>query len=91
VGLGFKKFKGLDNLVVDSKPIDGVALGQGFEKGDVVLSVDGKTYTDANELRTALAKFAWEAEVKFRILRAGVEKELTLKFHEQPPAPEAKK
>ena len=91
VGLGFKKFKGLDNLVVDPKPIDGVALGQGFEKGDVVLSVDGRTYTDANELRTALAKFAWEAEVKFRILRAGVEKELTLKFHEQPPAPETKK
>jgi uncharacterized iron-regulated protein len=91
VGLGFKKFKGLDNLVVDSKPIDGVALGQGFEKGDVVLSVDGKTYTEANDLRTALAKFAWEAEAKFRILRAGVEKEITLKFHEQPPAPEAKK
>ena len=91
VGLGFKKFIGLDNLVVDSKPIDGVALGQGFEKGDVVLSVDGRTYTDANDLRTTLAKFAWEAEAKFRILRAGAEKEITLKFHEQPPAPEAKK
>ncbi len=91
VGLGFKKFKGLDNLVVEAKPIDGVALGQDFEKGDVVLGVDGRAYTDANELRTALAKFAWEAEAKFRILRAGAEKELTLKFHEQPPAPEAKK
>jgi uncharacterized iron-regulated protein len=91
VGLGLKKFKGLDNLVVDAKPIDGVAQGQGFEKGDIVLSVDGKSYSEANELRTELAKVAWDAEVKFRILRAGLEKEIVLKFREQPPAPEAKK
>ena len=89
VGLGFKKFKSLDNLVVDAKPIDGVALGQGFEKGDVVLAVDGKTYTESNELRKELAKIAWDAEVKFRILRAGAEKEIVLKFREQPPAPAA--
>jgi uncharacterized iron-regulated protein len=91
VGLGFKKFKGLENLVVEAKPIDGVALGQDFEKGDVVLSVDGKTYSDVNELRTALARIAWDAEAKFRILRAGAEKEIVLKFREQPPAPETKK
>ncbi len=91
VGLGFKKFKGLDNLVVDAKPIDGVARGQDFEKGDVVLSVDGRTYSNVNELRTALAGVAWDAEVKFKILRAGMEKEITLKFREQPPSPEAKK
>jgi uncharacterized iron-regulated protein len=91
VGLGFKKFKDLDNLVVEAKPIDGVALGQDFEKGDVVLSVDGKTYSDVNDLRTALARIAWDAEAKFRILRAGTEKEIVLKFREQPPAPETKK
>jgi len=91
VGLGFKKFKGLDNLVVDAKPIDGVAQGQDFEKGDVVLSVDGKSYSDVNELRTALGKIAWDTEAKFRILRAGVEKDIVLRFREQPPASEVKK
>jgi uncharacterized iron-regulated protein len=91
VGLGFKKFKGLDNLVVETKPIDGVAKGQDFEKGDVVLSVDGKAYVDINELRTALARIAWDGEARFRLLRAGVEKEVVLKFREQPPTPEAKK
>ena len=30
VGLSFKKFKGLDNLVVDNKPIDGVAKAADF-------------------------------------------------------------
>ncbi|MGD0781852.1 MAG: ChaN family lipoprotein, partial [Candidatus Aminicenantales bacterium] len=64
VGIGFKKFKGLDNLVVEAKPFDGVALGQDFEKGDVVLSVDGKTYSDVNELRTSLARNVWDAEVR---------------------------
>ena len=91
VGLGFKKFKGIDNLVIDPKPIDGVARGRDFEKGDVVLSVDGRATTDINELRTYLARFKWDDEVKFRILRAAQEKEVVLKFQELPRPAEAKK
>jgi uncharacterized iron-regulated protein len=92
VGLSFKTFKGLENLVIDAKPMDGVARGQDFEKGDVVLSLDGRTFEDANEIRTTLARFKWDDEVKFRVLRNGGEKEVTLKFKEMPaPAPDAKK
>lgn len=91
VGLGFKKFKGLDNLVIDPKPIDGVARGRDFEKGDVVLSVDGKAYAETNELRTYLARFKWDDEVKFRILRAAQEREVVLKFQELPRPAEEKK
>jgi len=92
VGLSFKKIKGLENLVIDAKPQDGVALGQDFEKGDVVLDVDGKAYGDTNELRTYLAKFPWDGEAKFRLLRAGAEKAAILKFKEPPPpASDAKK
>jgi len=87
VGLGFKKFKGLENLVIDTKPIDGVALGQDFEKGDLVLSVDGKACRDINELRTYLAKFKWEEEARFRLLRSAQEKDVVLKFKNPPPAP----
>jgi aminopeptidase N len=90
VGLGFKKVEGLDNLVIDAKPIDGAALGADFEKGDVVLSVDGKPCSDINELRTHLAKFSWDEESKFRLLRAGQEKDVVLKFKLQPP-PDMKK
>ena len=85
VGLSFKQIKGLENLVIDAKPQDGAALGQDFEKGDVILDVDGKAYGDVNELRTSLAKFPWDGEAKLRLLRAGVEKTVTLKFRESPP------
>ncbi len=92
VGLAFKKIRGLENLVIESKPQDGVALGQDFEKGDVILDVDGKAFGDANELRTYLAKFPWGGEVKLRLLRAGAEKAVTLKFRESPsPAADPKK
>ena len=94
IGLAFKKFKGLENLVIDTKPIDGAALGQDFEKGDVVLSVDGKPFLETNELRTYLAQFNYDAEVKFRLLRAGSEKDVTLKVRPQqelPPPPAEKK
>lgn len=91
IGLGFNTFEGLDNLVVASKPIDGAARGQGFEKGDVILLVDGKPYADANALRTYLAGFGWGAEIKFRLLRAGALKDIVLKLEELPPAAPAEK
>jgi uncharacterized iron-regulated protein len=82
VGLAFKSFEGLRNLVVEKKPSDGVAKAADFEKGDVVLSVDGRGFEDANELRGYLSGFAWGQESRFRILRAGAEKEVVLKFEE---------
>jgi uncharacterized iron-regulated protein len=83
-GLGLKNVENLDNLFVDSKPIDGVAFGQDFEKGDIVLTVDGRPWNDVNELRTYLARFTWDEEVKFHILRVGVEKDVVLKIRETP-------
>ncbi len=90
VGLAFKKLDGLENLVIDRKPIEGIALGQDFQKGDIVLSVDGKTFGDINELRIYLARFKWEEEPKFRFLRNGDVKEVALKFQFKPQAEESK-
>jgi uncharacterized iron-regulated protein len=87
IGLTAKKVEGLENLVVDPKPTDGVAGRAGFEKGDVILSVDGKAYTDLNELRTSLAGLACGEEAKFKVLRAGAVKDVTMKC-EKAPAPE---
>ncbi len=80
VGLEFKKFEGLSNLVIEREPIDGVAKGENFAKGDVVLSVDGKAFTEINALRHYLAKFGWNDEVKFLLLREAEELEVVLKF-----------
>jgi uncharacterized iron-regulated protein len=80
IGLSFKQFDGLENLVIDRDPIDGVAKGQDFKKGDVVLGVDGKSYSVINELRIDLSRFTWDEEVTFRLLSQGEEKEVVLRF-----------
>ena len=86
IGLSFKKFDRLDNLVIERKPIDGISKNANFEKGDVVLSVDGKSFSDINELRIYLAEFNWDDEVKFCLLRNAQQLEVLLKF--QPPEKE---
>jgi uncharacterized iron-regulated protein len=86
IGLSFKKFDRLDNLVIERKPIDGISKNANFEKGDVVLSVDGKSFYDINELRIYLAEFNWDDEVKFCLLRNAQQLEVLLKF--QPPEKE---
>ncbi|HUU37892.1 MAG TPA: class A beta-lactamase [Candidatus Desulfaltia sp.] len=86
IGLALKKIDGLENLVLERKPIDGLAAGGDFEKGDVVLSVDGKTYVDINELRIHLAEYKWGDEAKVRLLRGGEVREATLKFEYKPRA-----
>jgi S1-C subfamily serine protease len=78
--LNFKIFDGLENLVIERNPISGIVMGQDIKKGDVVLDVDRKTYTDINTLRTYLSHFLWGDEVKFRLLRDAKEIEITLKF-----------
>lgn len=83
IGLRFKKFDRLDNLVIERNPIIGVAAGANFKKGDVLLSVDGKNFSDINELRIYLARFNWNDEVKFYLLRDAQAIEVLLKL--QPP------
>ncbi|MCX6569576.1 MAG: ChaN family lipoprotein [Candidatus Aminicenantes bacterium] len=84
IGLSFKKVDGLENLVVDPKPTEGVAGRSDLEKGDIILSVDGKAYTDINEIRMTLAKLKCGDEVKFKVLRAGQVKDVSLKCEKSP-------
>jgi len=80
LGLSFKKFDGLENLVIESNPIGGIVMGQDIKKGDVVLDLDGTAYTSINTLRFYLSRFTWGDKVKFRLLREAEEIEVTLKF-----------
>lgn len=80
IGLRLKKVEGLDNLIIESQAIEGVAKGSDFQKGDIILSVDERRFLDINELRMYLARFQWGDEVRFRILRQGEIKEIDLKF-----------
>jgi uncharacterized iron-regulated protein len=80
VGLGFRKIENLTNLIIDPKPMAGEAAKAGFEKGDVVLSVDGAFYDDTNEIRSYLARFRPGGKVAFKVLRDGQVKEIALEF-----------
>jgi uncharacterized iron-regulated protein len=93
IGISLKKIKNLENPVIDAKPIDGVALGQDIEKGDILLTVDGKSWSDVNELRTYWAALPWDGETKLHVLRAGGEKDVVLKIKitPRPAMPPAKK
>ena len=51
------------------------------------MSVDGHQFTDIDEMRILLAGFGWGDEVRFRLLRAGTEKDVVLKMEETLPAP----
>ena len=91
IGLGFKKIDNLENLVIDAKPSEGAASRADFDKGDVVLSVDGKAYTDINELRMELAKLRCGGEMKFKVLRSGSVKDIALKCERAAAADPAEK
>ena len=91
IGLGFKKVENLENLVVDAKPTEGAASRADFDKGDIVLSADGRAYTDINELRMELAKLRCGGEVKFKVLRAGQVKDIALKCEKTAAAEPAEK
>jgi S1-C subfamily serine protease len=67
-------------MVIERNPIDGVAKGADFKRGDVILSVDGKKYTDINELRMYLSQFSWDDQVSFRLLRDARQVEILLNF-----------
>jgi len=80
VGLSFKKVENLTNLIIDPKPMSGEAAKAGFEKGDLVLSVDGAFYDDINEIRAYLSRFRPGDKSAFKVLRDGQVKEVVLEF-----------
>lgn len=85
VGLSFKNVENLTNLVIDPKPMGGEADKAGFEKGDVLLSLDGAFYDDTNEIRTYLARFRPGDKAAFKVLRDGQVKEIVLEFGKNEP------
>ncbi len=86
IGLAFKAVPDSSRLMVASKPTVGAAGGHDFQKGDIVLSVDGLVFSDVDALLIHLAKIPWGGESRFRLLRAGVEKAVVLKI-EDPTRP----
>jgi serine protease Do len=75
--LGLKEPKGaIVASVVPGSPADKA----GFQQGDVVLAVDGKTIEDNRDMTRRVAALAAGKDARFTINRAGVTKTLTAKI-----------
>ena len=84
IGLAFKPVPDPSKLVIANKPTQGAARGFDFEENDLVLSVDGRTFSDVDELLIYLAGIPWGGEARFRLLRHGVERTVILKTAADP-------
>jgi len=80
IELSFKTVPDPSKLVIAAKPTRGAARGLDLEENDLVLSVDGRTFSDAEDLLVYLAGVPWGGEARFRLLRNGVERTVLMKI-----------
>jgi serine protease Do len=74
-GLGLKKASG---ALVSEPQVNSPAAKAGIESGDVIVSVDGNTVTDARELARKIGTLAPGTSVKLGVVHQGQEKAVTL-------------
>ena len=70
-------------LVGDVSP-DSPAQRAGIQKGDIILDVNGKPVSDANELRMSISMMAPGTSVKLNVLRNGEQRPMTVALGELP-------
>ncbi len=70
-------------LVGDVTPGSPAARG-GLEKGDIILSVDGKAVADANQLRLAIGQMSPNQTVNLKVLRNGRTEAVSVRLGEFP-------
>ncbi|MGB9907788.1 MAG: ChaN family lipoprotein [Candidatus Saccharicenans sp.] len=69
--LNLKKVEGLINLVVADNPTEPLARNAGFQKGDVILTVEDGPVADPHDFRLVMAGHSWGDEIKVKVLRNG--------------------
>lgn len=80
---GVKEHNGA--LVGDVSP-NSPAQKAGIERGDIILDLNGKPVSDANELRMKVSMMPPDSNVNLKVLRNGATHELTAKLGELEPA-----
>ncbi len=80
IGLTFKSPPDPIKLVIAAPPTKGAARGFDFRENDLILSVDDRTFPDAESLQIYLAGIPWGGQARFRILRQGIEQIVVLKI-----------
>jgi serine protease Do len=70
-------------LIGDVTP-DSPAQHAGLQRGDILLEVNGKPVSSANQLRMAISMMEPGTDVKLKVLRNGSERDLNVKLAEMP-------
>jgi serine protease Do len=86
--MGLSSLKGV--LVGDVSPT-GPAVHSGIQRGDVILSVNGKPMDDSRELRMTISMMSPDSTVNLKLLRNGNPANVTVKLGELPSGKEEAK
>jgi serine protease Do len=70
-------------LVSDVSP-NSPAQKAGLERGDIIVELNGKPVSDANELRMTVSMMHPQTDVHLKVLRNGAERDLTVNLGELP-------
>jgi S1-C subfamily serine protease len=74
-------------LVADLAPTS-PAAGAGLATGDIILELNRQRVPDSRDLSLKIAMMAPGSTIRLKILRNGVEREITLTLGEEPNAPQ---
>ncbi|HTP34323.1 MAG TPA: DegQ family serine endoprotease [Candidatus Acidoferrales bacterium] len=78
---GDKEMRG---ALVGDVSADSPAQKAGLQKGDIILSVNGKPVADSNDLRMTISMMAPDSNVNLKVFRNGGEREMAVKLGELP-------
>ena len=78
---GVKEFTG---ALVGGVSADSPASKSGLKNGDIILELNGKPVTDANELRMTISMMAPGTTVNLKVLRDGADRNMTVTLGELP-------
>lgn len=71
-------------VVIGDVTPDSPAQHAGLQRGDILLEVNGKSVTSANQLRMSISMMEPGTDVKLKVLRDGSERDLNVKLAEMP-------
>lgn len=76
------KMQGSDSLLVSRILPETIAWENGLRRGDIILTIDGKSFTDIIDYKIYLTSKNWDDTITFSMIRDGKQK--TLSFNIEP-------
>ncbi len=76
--LGFStRMQGTDSLLISRVLPETIAWENGLERGDIIINIDGKSFTELIEYKIYMTTKNWDDEITFSLIRDGKKKTLS--------------